>query len=110
MALLAVAMIILAYTTSLWGLLWTAVLQGLGFGCVHPAIMALVVDRSTLRDRGPSLATLMGAFDVGVGLSAIGLGQVLERTDFTTMYLCAAGIALIGGGAFAVATWRQRGK
>ena len=29
----------------------------------------------------------MMAFDIGVGFSAIGLGQVLERTDFTTMYL-----------------------
>lgn len=110
MAFLVVAMIILAYTTTMWGLLWSAALQGLGFGCVHPAIMALVVDRSTLRERGPALATLMGAFDVGVGLSAIGLGQVLEKTDFTTTYLCAAGIALIGGGAFALATLKERRK
>lgn len=108
MGFLVIGMVTLAYTTSMWGLLWTAVLQGLGFGTVHPAIMALVVDRSTIRDRGPALATLMGAFDVGVGLSAIGLGMVLERTDFTTTYLCAAGIALIGGGGFALATLRQR--
>jgi MFS family permease len=108
MACLVVAMTILAYTTTQWGLLWSAALQGLGFGCVHPAIMALVVDRSTQHDRGPALATLMGAFDVGVGLSAIGLGQVLEHTDFTTTYLCAAGIALVGGGAFALVTLRQR--
>lgn len=110
MLLLAVAMIILAYATSLWGLLWSAVLQGLGFGCVHPAIMALVVDRSSVRDRGPALATLMGAFDVGVGLSAIGLGQVLEQTNFTVMYLCTAGIALVGAGTFAVVTFWQRNK
>ncbi|MGE0679688.1 MAG: MFS transporter [Candidatus Binatia bacterium] len=110
MGFLVVAMITLAYTTSMWGLLWAAVLQGLGFGTVHPAVMALVVDRSTIRDRGPALATLMGAFDIGVGLSSIGLGQVLEYTDFTTTYLCAAGIALIGGGAFALVTLRQQLK
>lgn len=108
MAFIVVAMIILAYTTTMWGLLWSAALQGLGFGCVHPAVMALVVDRSTLRDRGPALATLMGAFDVGVGLSAIGLGQVLEYSDFTTTYLCAAGIAMIGGGTFALVTLKQK--
>ncbi len=107
MACIVVAMTILAYTTTQWGLLWSAALQGLGFGCVHPAVMALVVDRSTQHDRGPALATLMGAFDVGVGLSAIGLGQVLERTDFTTTYLCAAGIAFIGGGTFALASLRE---
>lgn len=108
MVLMSVAMIILAYTTSMSGLLWTAVLQGLGFGGVQPALMALVVDRSTLRDRGPALATLMGAFDVGFGLSAVGLGVILEHTNFTVMYLCAAGIALVGAGAVAGATLWQR--
>lgn len=108
MMLLAVSMIVLAYSTSMQGLLGAAVLQGLGFGCVHPAIMALVVDRSTAHDRGPALATVMGAFDIGVGFSAIGLGWVLEYSDFTTMYLCAAGIALVGAGSCAVATfWRR---
>jgi MFS family permease len=110
MASLAVAMTILAYTTSWWGLIGSAVLQGLGFGCVHPSIMALVVDRSTAHDRGPALATLMGAFDVGVGLSAIGLGIVLQHTNFTVLYLCAAGIALIGGGVCVAATFVRRGR
>src|SRR5262249_771603 len=43
MACLVMAMTLLAYTTTRWGLLWAAALQGLGFGCVHPAVMALVV-------------------------------------------------------------------
>ena len=32
----------------------------------------------------------MGAFDVGVGLSSIGLGLVLEATSFSVTFLCAA--------------------
>jgi MFS family permease len=105
MMILAVSMVTLAYATSRWGLIGSAVFQGLGFGCVHPAIMAWVVDRSTAHDRGPALATLMGAFDVGVGLSAMGLGIVLQHTNFTVLYLCAAGIALFGGVACAVMTF-----
>ncbi len=108
MVLLAVAMVILALSTSMYGLLWAAVLQGLGFGGVQPALMALVVDQSTLRDRGPALATLMGAFDVGVGLSAIGLGFLLEHSNFTVMYLCAGGVALLGAGVFAVVTFQSQ--
>ena len=109
MLFLAVSMVVLAYTTSQSGLLWTAVLQGVGFGAVHPSIMALVVDRSTNHDRGPALATLMMAFDIGVGLSAIGLGLVLQRTDFSTMYLCAAAIALVGAVAVTIAAVMERG-
>jgi MFS family permease len=99
MLLVAASMVILAYNVSTSGLLWTAILQGLGFGAVHPAIMALVVDRSTMHDRGPALATLMMAFDIGMGIGAVGLGQVLEYTSFTVMYLCTAGIALVGAAA-----------
>lgn len=104
MLFLSVSMVVLANSTSMSGLLWTAVLQGIGFGAVHPSIMALVVDRSTAHDRGPALATLMMSFDIGIGLSAIGLGQVLQQTDFSTMYLCAGGIALIGALAVVGAT------
>jgi MFS family permease len=110
MVILAVAMTSLAYATTQWGLLGSAVLQGLGFGCVHPAIMAWVVDRSTIHDRGPALATLMGAFDLGMGLSAIGLGIVLQHTSFTVLYLCAGGIALFGAGACAAVTFVRRGQ
>ncbi len=100
MMVLAASMAVLAYTTSRQGLLWAAMLQGLGFGAVHPAIMALVVDRSTPQERGAALATLMGAFDVGVGIGAMGLGLVLEYTDFTVTFLCAGGLALMGAGAY----------
>src|SRR5215510_5558158 len=110
MVILAVAMISLACATTHWGLLGSAVLQGLGFGCVHPSIMAWVVDRSTAHDRGPALATLMGAFDVGAGLSAIGLGIVLQYTSFTVLYLSAAGIGLFGAGACAAVTLARRGE
>ena len=102
---LAVSMSTLAFAASLPVLLTAAALQGLGFGAVQPAIMALVVDRSSLHERGAALATLMGAFDVGVGLSSIVLGAVLEYTDFTAMFLCAGGVAL--GGAIGAA-WGTR--
>ena len=101
MLLLAAAMTILAFSTSQFGMLSAAVLQGFGFGGVQPSLMAQVVDRSTDHDRGPALATLMGAFDVGVGLSSIGLGLVLEATSFSVTFLCAAGIGLCGAGASA---------
>lgn len=97
MASLAAAMVTLAYITSTSGMLVAAVLKGIGFGVVQPAIMALAVDRSAPHERGLALATLMGAFDVGVGLSSIVLGIVLDHTNFTVTFLCAGGVALCGG-------------
>ena len=110
MLLLTTAMTVLAFSTTQVGLLTAAVLQGFGFGGVQPAIMAQVVDESTDYDRGPALATLMGAFDVGVGLSSIGLGLVLEATNFTTTFLCAASIGLVGAGLTAWNAFFRKAK
>lgn len=110
MLLLTIAMTLLAYATSIPWLLSVAALQGLGFGTVQPALMAFCVDRATDQDRGPALATLMMAFDIGHGLSAIGLGLLLEQTNFTTMFLFTAGVSLLGAVALAGATKRQQAK
>ena len=103
--LLTVAMTFLAQATSVTWLLGVAALQGLGFGAVQPALMALCVDRATERERGPALATLMLAFDIGHGLSAIGLGLLLEQTSFPTMFLFTAGVSLLGAVALAGASY-----
>ena len=110
MLLLSIAMTLLAYADSMPWLLSVATLQGIGFGTVQPALMAFCVDRVTERDRGPALATLMMAFDIGHGLSAIGLGLLLEQTNFTTMFLFTGGVSLLGAVALAGATKRQAAK
>jgi MFS family permease len=110
MLLLTTAMTLLAYATSIPWLLSVAALQGLGFGTVQPALMAFCVDRATDQERGPALATLMMAFDIGHGRSAIGLGLLLEQTNFTTMFLFTAGVSLLGAVTLAGATQRQQAK
>ena len=108
--LLAIAMTVLAHADSLPWLLSAAAIQGVGFGSVQPALFALGIDRSTEQTRGPVLATLMMALDLGHALSGIGLGLVLEHTNFTVTYLCVAGIALLGAGVFTAGTRVQRSR
>ena len=75
MVCLTVAMTTLAFSSSLFGLLVAAALQGLGFGGVQPSIMALVVDRSPLYERGAALATLMGGVRCWSGAEQHRLGS-----------------------------------
>jgi predicted MFS family arabinose efflux permease len=108
MVLIAMAMGVLAFTTSLSHLLIAAVLHGIGYGGVQPTLLALAVDRASAQARGVALATVMGAIDVGIGVSAIGLGLLLEWRGFTWIYLCAGMVVLLGALLFAVVTVRQR--
>jgi MFS family permease len=106
MVLAAVGMVLVAMATSLTGLLVAAVLYGLGFGAVNPALMALTVDRCGLANRGAAMATFSGSFDLGIGVGSVLLGYVLQLSDFGTMYLAAAGVAVGGLVIFVMGTWR----
>ncbi|HKA52052.1 MAG TPA: MFS transporter, partial [Candidatus Binatia bacterium] len=108
MVLVSMAMGVLAFASSLSHLLIAAVLNGVGYGGVQPTLLALAVDRASPQARGAALATVMGAIDVGIGVSAVGLGLVLERTNFTWTYLCAGVVVLLGALLFALVTFSQR--
>ena len=104
---LALAMTVLSQAQTLPWLFCAAAIQGIGFGSVQPALLALGADRATAQTRGPVLATLMMALDLGHAMSGVGLGLVLEQTSFTVTYLCVAGIAVLGTGIFVVGIRRQ---
>lgn len=107
MVVAATGMVLVATATSLTALLTAAVLYGLGFGAVNPALMALTVDRSGLANRGSALATFSGSFDLGIGVGSVLLGFVLQVSDFSTMYLAATGVALAGLATFVIGTLRK---
>src|SRR5258708_2906406 len=69
LVLVAVMRVVLAYTTSRLQLLITTVLHGIGYGGVQSTLLTLAVDRASSRARGVALATVMGAMDVGIGVS-----------------------------------------
>lgn len=104
MLFLALAMIVLSQAHTISWLVCAAVIQGIGFGGVQPALLALGADRATDQTRGPVLATLMMALDLGHTISGIGLGLVLHHTSFSVMYLCVSGLALLGSAIFLVGT------
>jgi len=69
---------VLGAATSLQFFLAAALLYGLGFGIVHPALMALLVDRVSERGRGSAMGTFTAAFDLGIGAGSIIMGLALQ--------------------------------
>ncbi len=68
--LLATAMIVLAFASSIPMLLTGAVLFGLGNGINSPTIMAWAVDRSVDGHVGRAMATVYMALEIGIGAGA----------------------------------------
>lgn len=96
MVIITLGLWILSVANSFSFFLSAAFLYGLGFGLVHPTIMALLVDRVNDRERGAAMGTFTAAFDLGIGAGSIVLGLVLQYFGFEVMYLLGGLIVLMG--------------
>ena len=96
MILIACGLWVLSIASSLSVFLIAALLYGLGFGSVHPSLMALLVDSVSEEGRGAAMGTFTASFDLGIGMGSILLGLVLQYFDFQVMYSVSALIVLAG--------------
>ncbi|MCM3707543.1 MULTISPECIES: MFS transporter [Cytobacillus] len=93
--LIMAAMFLLAWLPSSMIMYIAAILYGLGFGSVQPALQAWSVKEAPANRRGMANATFFSFFDLGVGIGAIVFGQIAYLFGYSTIYLTAAGSVVI---------------
>ncbi|MBB6444312.1 MFS transporter [Bacillus benzoevorans] len=93
--LLVLSFVLLAYATSLTGMLISGVLYGLGLGSSDPTINAVMIRVCPVDRRGAGNSTLFLAKDIGGGIGAVALGFVSLHTGFRFVFLiCSLSIVL----------------
>ncbi|WP_160724717.1 MFS transporter [Bacillus sp. USDA818B3_A] len=81
------ALIVLSFSTGLFGVLFSAVLYGIGFGSAQSPLQAAII-RLVPPDRaGVANASFSTSTDLGIGLGAIILGWVSEYTSYQVLFL-----------------------
>ncbi|WP_282155422.1 MFS transporter [Cytobacillus gottheilii] len=88
--LIIAAMGLLAWLPNSLILYAAAVLYGLGFGTVQPALQAWSVKEAPANRRGMANATFFSFFDLGVGIGAITFGQVAHWLGYSSIYVVSA--------------------
>lgn len=88
--LIIAAMGLLAWLPNSLILYAAAVLYGLGFGTVQPALQAWSVKEAPANRRGMANATFFSFFDLGVGIGAITFGQVAHWLGYSSIYFVSA--------------------
>ncbi|MET1032256.1 MFS transporter [Domibacillus tundrae] len=84
------ALIVLSFSTGLFGVLASAVLYGIGFGSAQPALQAATI-RIVRPDRaGVANASFSTATDLGIGLGSILLGWVAQHTSYQMLFTVSA--------------------
>ncbi len=88
-------LLFLGLMLNITGFLVAAGLIGLGVGILMPTLQTMVNNVVTVHRRGAANATLITAFDLGIGLGSLGLGYLAEWIGFDGMYLVCMGIAVL---------------
>lgn len=88
------------------GFLLAAGMIGVGSGIMMPTLQTMVNNIVTIRRRGAANATLITAFDLGIGLGSLGMGYLSEWIGFDGMYLVCMGITVL---ALIHYFWKVRG-
>jgi MFS family permease len=89
-SLILIAMLLLAWLPNNGVLFTAAIIYGLGFGSVQPALQAWSVEKSEGNRRGMANATFYSFFDLGIGLGAIIFGQISYFFGYQLVYIAAA--------------------
>ncbi|WP_102275240.1 MFS transporter [Cytobacillus massiliigabonensis] len=92
--LIIISMILLSWLPNSLFLYIAAILYGLGFGTVQPALQAWSVKEAPANRRGMANATFFSFFDLGVGIGAIMFGQIAHWFGYSAIYTVAAGSVL----------------
>lgn len=104
------AMVLLAWLPNSMILYLAAVLYGLGFGTVQPALQAWSIEKVSINRRGMANATFFSFFDLGIGLGAMAFGQVAHLLGYSSIYKLSAVSIFISMLLYFYFTYKDREK
>jgi MFS family permease len=95
LALIAAGMALLAVGGSLFWLVTSAVVFGLGFGTAYPVFVAYVMEHVDPRRRGAAFGGILAAFDTGIGTGSVITGWLIGHYGFRPAFGAAAALATL---------------
>jgi MFS family permease len=105
---LAVGFLALAGANDERTVLLAGVLCGAGHGYTFPLLFGMVVNRARDADRGTAMAIYTALFDLGILVGGPLLGGVIDLFGYTTMFITAATLIVVGAAGFALADRGRR--
>jgi predicted MFS family arabinose efflux permease len=87
LAIVAMAMVILPFSSTLSLFILVAVMLGMGWAFLYPSLMIHAMENAGSA-QGPAMATFTALGDLGAGLGPMIMGFILQRTSYPVMFVC----------------------
>ncbi|WP_342048562.1 MFS transporter [Bacillus sp. OTU530] len=84
------ALMVLSFSTNLFGVIISAVMFGIGFGSAQPALQSATIRLVSPERTGVANASFSTGADLGIGLGAIMLGWVSQYTSYQVLFTVSA--------------------
>jgi MFS family permease len=101
-------LLLVASAQSLWVLLTSAVVFGIGFGTAQPCLQAMLVARTPLARVGSGTALLFFSYDLGTTVGSVGGGALAGVIGFGPVFVVAAAAPVVGLALLLNDVWRSR--
>lgn len=95
LALLAIGMVCMGISNSLFLVIITGLILGLSYGCVFPCFQTIAVQSCPPEKSGSAMGTFFLFYDCGFGLGAIILAKVSVFSGYSNMYFIISMIILM---------------
>ncbi len=95
MLVLFLSLVLMSQVQQFWQLMAVAVIYGIGYGAIYPALSSLLILSTPDHLRGTALGIYTAGFDLGVATGAV-LAGLSEFIGFSMAYLVTALIPLLG--------------
>lgn len=95
--LYAVGFLILGTFPSLFGLLSTALIIGVGSASIFPGLQTVMLTYAAPQQKGKAISTFFLAYDIGFGLGALLLLSLAAGIGYSKMFLFCSIIVLTSG-------------
>lgn len=89
------SMVVLSMTTSIYMLIVSALMYGLGFGAIQPTIQAWMLRLVPHAQHSMANSMFYNSTDLGVAGGALLLGVISSMTNYSTMYQCSAAFMVL---------------
>ena len=105
-AFFALGMVLFSQVGTVFGLLGSAAVLGIGFGALSPAFQTLAVESAPAARAGVATATYFWSLDISVGLAAVLLSFVAAQFGYAFMYgICCTAIIFFNAVLYFI--WRR---